>query len=121
MVLAEPEIEKYARENPRRHGAAIYVSANGESGIKSVTLIFYRPEELPPLDGKIGSRIKEWFFPQPIAQNLAKKTLSALLTNPAPSYKAQMLQPEQGVGIVLVPSSGSPQTNASLGESLFQK
>ncbi len=121
IVASEPDIEKYARENPRRHGAAIYAEARGESGLKYVTLIFYRPEEMPPLEGRVGSRIKEWFFTQPIAQNLAKKTAAALQIDPSATFRVSQIPPEQGVGIVLSPNTGNPLPSPILGESLFQK
>jgi hypothetical protein len=120
VALSEPEIEKYGRENAKRHGAVIYVTATGEGGAKSVRLVFYANPE-SPLEGKIGSKIKEWFLPQSLATGIARKVATRLQLEPSTPFTVNILPSEEVVAVTLSPKGSPPPQSKVLGESLFQK
>lgn len=120
VLPSDPEVEKYAKDNPRRHGALVYVRASGESREKTIRLFFYNNSQ-ESLDGRLYSGIKDWFLPSPIAQSVAKNIAQKLSSDLETSYVATPECNDSKAEIVLSPRGGKALRNPLRGESLTQK
>lgn len=120
VLSSDPEIEKYARENPRRRGALIYVRASGEPGEKTVRVFFQNSTEAT-LDGKLYKSIKEWVLPNPIAQSAARQLASKLSSSPDVNYLATAECSEQKAEVVLSPKTTPALRTPLQGESVYSK
>lgn len=120
VLPIEPEIEKYAQDNKRRHGAVIYVRASGEPGEKTIRMFFYSSSGVQ-MDGRLYKGINDWFLPNPIAQSVAKNVVQRLSSDPEVSYSATAECNELKVEVILSPKGGRAMKNPLVGESLTQK
>lgn len=120
ILPADPEIEKYARDNKRRHGALIYVRASGESGEKTVRLFFYN-SSTEAMDGRLNKSIKEWFLPNPIAQSVAQTVARKLSSETDTSYVVTVECTDEKAEVILSPRGGTLLRSPLKGESLTQK